>query len=84
MPSTEIHGRIGRIFSTILFARKRTAKPPRTGARTISRMFFVIAAPSTGIREPTSHAVSIGVMSGASSVEIEVMVTDSATSAFAR
>ena len=47
-------------------------------------MFFVIAAPSTGIREPTSHAVSIGVMSGASSVEIEVMVTDSATSAFAR
>ena len=63
---------------------KRTIKPPRTGARTISRMFFAIAAPSTGIREPTSQAVSSGVMRGASSVEIEVMVTDRATSAFAR
>ena len=47
-------------------------------------MFCAIAAPSTGIREPTSQAVSSGVMRGASRVEIEVMVTDNATSAFAR
>ena len=50
----------------------------------MSRMFFVIAAPSTGMREPTSQAVSNGVMRGARSVEMEVMVTDRATSALAR
>ena len=84
MPNTEIQGRSGRIFSTSWPATKRTIKPPSTGARTINRMFCAIAAPSTGIREPTSQAVSSGVMRDASRVEIEVMVTDSATSAFAR
>ena len=50
----------------------------------MSRMFCAIAAPFTGMRDPTSQAVSSGVMRGASSVEIEVIVTDRATSAFAR
>ena len=45
---------------------------------------MAMAPPSTSMREPTSHVVSTGVMSGASSVEIDVMVTDRATSAFAR
>ena len=44
----------------------------------------LLAPPSTGRYCPASHRVSSGVSSGASSVEIEVMATDRATSPRAR
>ena len=41
-------------------------------------------APSSGMYRPASQRVSTGVSSGARRVEIEVIVTDSATSPRAR
>ena len=43
-----------------------------------------MAAPSTTMYWPASQSVSRGVSSGASSVDTEVMATDSAVSARAR
>ena len=47
-------------------------------------MLMVMAPASTGMYWPASQLVSSGVMSGASRVEMEVMVTLRATSPLAR
>src|SRR5699024_224672 len=83
MPATLTHGRAGRIRSTSRPAISRTTRPPSTGISTICTIDRAIEPASTGRYEPASHRVSIGVNSGASRVEIEVIVTDGAVSALA-
>eukprot|EP01135_Chromosphaera_perkinsii_P009853 Nk52_evm1s1927 gene=Nk52_evmTU1s1927 len=84
MPATLTQGRAGRIRSIAERSRARTTRPPMTGISTIFTMDIAMLPASTGSREPASHSVSTGVSSGASRVEIEVMVTDRAVSPLAR
>lgn len=55
-----------------------------TGSSTTTAMERAMAAPFSGMYALTSHSVSRGVSRGASRVEIDVMVTDTATSPRAR
>ncbi len=84
MPSTETHGSTGSKRSTTRGSVRRTTSPASTGRRTIRAIDVAMAAPSSGIYAPASHSVRNGVSSGASSVEMDVMVTDTATSPRAR
>ena len=84
MPRTETQGMAGRTLSTALVNRTRTTRPPTTGTRTILTMLMAMEPASTGMYWPASQRVSSGVMSGASRVEMEVMVTLRATSPLAR
>ena len=84
MATTETHGMAGRIGSKTRGSSRRSTRPPSTGMSTICRMLRAMPAPSTAMNWPARSSVSVGVRIGASSVETEVMVTDSAVSALAR
>src|SRR5699024_11352658 len=81
---TEIHGNSGVMASTTLGTNKRTTKPATTGISTTLTMSQAMAPASSGMYCPANHKVNIGVKIGASSVDTEVMVTDTPTSPRAR
>jgi len=54
--------------------------PAMTGTSTTLTMDHAIDAAETGMYSPANHKVNSGVRMGAKSVEMEVMVTESATS----
>jgi hypothetical protein len=84
MPATDTQGMAGRTRSTARGSSARTTRPPTTGTRTISTIDRAMDAASTGRYWPASHPVSRGVMTGARRVDMEVIVTDRATSPRAR
>ena len=84
MPSTDTHGSAGSTRSIQERSSQRTNSPATIGISTICTMDIAIAPASTGSSVPASHRVSSGVKIGASRVDTEVMVTDSATSPLAR
>ena len=78
--TTASHGRAGATRSTSRSRNTETAMPATTGTSTTKRMVVAMSAKDTGSDSPASHSASAGVTTGASSVEIDVIVTESATS----
>ena len=81
---TDNHGRTGRSASVTRVRTRRKTTPAMTGSKTIVAIVCAMPAPSRGMYFPASQRVSSGVRTGARSVDIEVIATDSATSPRAR
>ncbi len=82
--TTETHGSTGSTASMAFGRTRRSTSPATTGRKTICRMDSAIDEALTGMYSPASQRASTGVTRGASKVEMEVMVTESATSPRAR
>ena len=84
MAATEIHGNAALIFATTRGISMPMRMPATTGMSTTFTMDHAMAEAETGMYSPASHKVSNGVRTGANRVEMDVMVTDKATSPRAR